>query len=90
MKSILKTKYYKKKTTVVASALGDLAVLLIPVMIATVEGAPNLPHSVQYWTMQIMSIVLVILKFASKFWKEPDTTEDFNTQDHEINNRSNG
>jgi hypothetical protein len=88
MKKLSKTKYYTQKTNIKATMLGDLAILLIPVMIAAVEGAPDLPHLAQYWIMQSLAIALVVLKFVSKLWKEDEpsnseSNEDNNTTDEQ-------
>lgn len=68
--NILKTRYYKKKTAPVATALGDLALLLIPAIQILVAEAPNLTESQQYWTQGICTLLLITAKFLFKFWKD--------------------
>lgn len=72
--NILKTKYYTKKTTPIATALGDLALLLIPAVQILVAGAPSLTESQQYWTQGVCTLLLIVAKFLLKLWKDNEET----------------
>lgn len=72
--NILKTRYYKKKTAPIATALGDLALLLIPAIQLLVAEAPDMTEAQQYWTQGICTLLLITAKFLLKLWK--DDSED--------------
>jgi hypothetical protein len=72
--NILKTKYYEKKTAPIATALGDLALLLIPAVQILVAGAPNLTEPQQYWVQGVCTLLLIIAKFLLKLWKDESET----------------
>lgn len=68
--NILKTKYYTQKTTPWATALGDLALLLIPAIQLLVAEAPGLTEAQQYWTQGVCTLLLITAKFLLKLWKD--------------------
>lgn len=72
--NILKTKYYEKKTAPIATALGDLALLLIPAVQILVAGAPDLTASQQYWVQGVCTLLLITAKFLLKLWKDDSET----------------
>jgi hypothetical protein len=72
--NILKTKYYEKKTAPIATALGDLALLLIPAVQILVAGAPDLTEPQQYWVQGICTLLLITAKFLLKLWKDDSQT----------------
>lgn len=58
--------YYTKKTAPWASVLGDAFVVMIPMAILAIQGAPNMSDHQKYWWMQGCSMVLAGLKFLLK------------------------
>jgi hypothetical protein len=68
--NILKTKYYTQKTSPLATALGDLALILIPAVQLLVSEAPGLTETQQYWTQGICTLLLITAKFLLKLWKD--------------------
>ena len=68
--NILKTKYYKKKTALWATALGDLFLLLIPAVQLLVAEAPDLTAPEQYWIQGVCTLMLIVAKFLLKLWKD--------------------
>lgn len=72
--NILKTKYYEKKTAPIATALGDLALLLIPAVQILVAEAPGLTEVQQYWVQGVCTLLLITAKFLLKLWKDDSET----------------
>lgn len=77
--ALLKSRYYKKKTNATAAALGDLAILLIPVIQVAIQTAPEMNPSLQHWLQTGVACVLIIFKFALKTIKAKDNEESEDT-----------
>jgi hypothetical protein len=52
-----------------ARAVGDLSLLLIPVMMPIVANAP-LSDDAKYWANAAFTVALITLKFISKLWQK--------------------
>ena len=59
-------KYYTQKTVPWASVLGDAFIVMIPILITAIQGAPNLAAAQKHWYMTWCSIILTGLKFVLK------------------------
>ena len=53
-----------------ATALGDLALLLIPAVQILVAEAPDLTEAEQYWVQGVCTLLLIVAKFLLKLWKD--------------------
>lgn len=62
--------FYSRKTQVWASALGDMALIMIPIVTKLIEDAPNLNDSQKYWWAGICTISGIASKFILKLFKE--------------------
>lgn len=52
-----------------ARIIGDLALILIPVLQTIVNNAPDVSDHVKYWMISFLTSALVVVKFASKLWQ---------------------
>jgi len=62
--------FYSRKTQVWASVLGDMALVMIPIMTKLIEDAPNLTDSQKYWWSGFFTISGIAAKFILKLFKE--------------------
>jgi hypothetical protein len=53
-----------------ARVIGDLALVLIPVLEAVVSNAPNIGDEGKYWLSSLLTTSLVLCKFITKLWQE--------------------
>lgn len=69
------TSFYSRKTKVWASALGDAALLMIPIVNKLIEDAPNMNDIQKYWWSGVFTIIGIAAKFVLKLVKEDETAE---------------
>jgi hypothetical protein len=62
--------YYKRRTKVWASILGDAALIMIPVINKLIADAPNMNETQKYWWAGVFTIIGIGAKFALKLVKE--------------------
>ena len=67
--------YYEKRTKTWASALGDMFLVLIPVIGTIIQEAPNLTEGQKYWWAGAFTTGSIALKFILKTIKDEETTD---------------
>lgn len=67
--------YYEKKTRIWASMLGDLFLILIPVVGTMIQEAPNLTENQKYWWAGAFTTCSIALKFILKTIKDEEITD---------------
>lgn len=69
------TDFYSRKTQVWASVLGDMALVMIPIVTKLIEDAPNLTDAQKYWWSGVCTITGIAAKFILKLFKENETVD---------------
>lgn len=67
--------YYSKKTKAWASALGDMFLVMIPVVGTLIEQAPNMSEAQKYWWAGAFTTFSIGLKFILKLVKDEKITD---------------
>lgn len=62
--------FYSRKTQVWASVLGDMMLVMIPIVSKLIEDAPNLTDAQKYWWAGVCTITAIASKFILKLFKE--------------------
>lgn len=67
--------YYDKKTKMWASVVGDLFLVLIPIVGTLIQEAPNLSEAQKYWWAGAFTTGSIALKFLLKMIKNEEVTD---------------
>lgn len=67
--------YYSKRTKAWASALGDLFLVLIPVVGTLIQEAPNMSEDQKYWWAGAFTTGSIAIKFILKLVKDEEVTD---------------
>lgn len=67
--------YYDKKTKMWASVVGDLFLVLIPIVGTLIQEAPNLSEAQKYWWAGAFTTSSIALKFLLKLIKNEEVTD---------------
>ena len=67
--------YYDKKTKMWASVVGDLFLVLIPIVGTLIQEAPNLSEAQKYWWAGAFTTGSIAIKFLLKLIKNEEVTD---------------